>query len=308
MAQVTIGLPVYNDRDFIEKSLQSLLNQTFKDFLLIISDDCSTDGSAEICLKYAKKDDRIRYIRQQVNLGISKNMAFLFSQAKSKYFMWAGDDDLYVPDFIKILINTLDKNPMAISAFGDYQLINEADNPIKSIRSFNYSNSNNRKRLLYFIKNADDGFGYGMFIAEKIKGVKFPVWWWPNRKSAYNNIFPSLCFYLAKGDYAHVEESQPLFFKRLKSPEKTHHVISFNGNSIKESLAYFIRRFNLVVFSTKMIKKGGGLPLAIRTAPNLFYYWFLVSSFDQIKLAAGAFWNNWVLGKIKSSRKLSLFL
>ncbi len=291
MPQVTIGMPVYNDKDFLEQSLQGLLNQTFKDFVLIISDDCSKDGSAEICLEFAKMDCRINYLRQPKNLGISKNMQFLLSQATSKYFMWAGDDDLYAPDFIEKLIDSLEKNPLAISAFSNYKLINEAGEPIKTLRSFDYSNPKTGKRLRYFIRNADDGFGYGLFVSEKIRGVQFPVWWWPNNKSAYNNIFPSLCFYLAKGDYVHVE-GQPLFFKREKSLVNTHHIISYYGNPIKESLAYFIRRFNLVFFSAKMFKKGGGLHLAITSSPYLFYYWFLFSSFEQVKLAARAFWKN----------------
>jgi glycosyltransferase involved in cell wall biosynthesis len=296
MAQVTIGIPVYNDKDFLEQSLQSLLNQTFKDFVLIISDDCSTDGSAEICLEYEKKDNRIRYIRQPRNLGISKNLKFLLSLAETKYFMWAGDDDLYEKDFIERLKNKLDSNPDSICSFSDYVRIDEENNPKGEIRSFDYSGFSAVKRLKFFFKNSDDGFGYGLYFTEKIRDVEFPVWWWPNKKSAYNNIFPSLCFYLAKGDYMHVE-GHPLFYKRVKLPSNTHHHITYYGNSIKESLAYFIRRFNLVVFSFRMIRMGGGLLLAIGTSPILFYYWFLVSSFEQTKLAARAFWKNQILRK-----------
>lgn len=298
MAEVTIGMPVYNDKDFIEQSLQSLLIQTFKNFVLIISDDCSTDGSAEICLEYAKIDRRIKYLRQPQNLGISKNMEFLLSLAETKYFMWAGDDDLYEKDFIEKLKIKLESIPGSISAFSDYEWIDEENYNIGEKRSFDYSGVSAERRLKYFFKNSDDGFGYGLFFTEKIKGVKFPCWWWPNKKSAYNNIYPSLCFYLAKGDYVHVE-GKPLFFKRVKSPGKTHHHISFYGQSIKESLAYFVRRFNLVVFSLKLINKGGGLLLAIRTSSSIFYYWFLVSSFEQIKLAARAFYKNRVLEKYK---------
>ena len=299
MALITIGMPVYNDKDFLEQSLQSLLNQTFKDFVLIISDDCSTDGSAEICLEYEKKDKRIRYIRQPRNLGISKNMEFLLSLAESKYFMWAGDDDLYEKDFIERLKNKLDSNPANICAFSDYFRIDEENNKKGEIRSYDYSGLSAGRRLKDFFKNSDDGFGYGLFFTNMIKEVEFPVWWWPNKKSAYNNIFPSLCFYLAKGNYMHFE-GYPLFLKRVKSTANTHHHISYYGNSIKESLAYFIRRFNLVVFSFRMIKKGGGFLLALKTAPYLLHHWFLVSSFKQVKLAARAFWKNRILEKIKS--------
>ena len=74
---ISIGMPVFNDRDFIERSIQSLLNQTFCNFELIISDDCSTDGSQDICLWYANLDSRIKYIRHAKNIGISNNIKFV---------------------------------------------------------------------------------------------------------------------------------------------------------------------------------------------------------------------------------------
>ena len=76
-AILTIGMPVFNDILFIEQSIQSILNQSFKDFIFILSDDGATDGSAEICLEYAKQEPRIKYVKQKNNLGISKNMEFL---------------------------------------------------------------------------------------------------------------------------------------------------------------------------------------------------------------------------------------
>ena len=78
---ITIGMPVYNDIDFIEESIQSILAQSFVNFKLLISDDGATDGSELICEKYEKLDNRVVYIRQEVNLGISKNMQFLLNSA-----------------------------------------------------------------------------------------------------------------------------------------------------------------------------------------------------------------------------------
>ena len=53
---VTIGLPVYNSERYLEQSLDSLVNQTYRDFVLIISDNCSSDGTGEICRRYAEAD------------------------------------------------------------------------------------------------------------------------------------------------------------------------------------------------------------------------------------------------------------
>ena len=67
---LTIGLPVYNGEKTISKSIDSLLNQTFQDFVLIISDNASTDSTQKICMDYTKIDSRIKYIMHENNLGL----------------------------------------------------------------------------------------------------------------------------------------------------------------------------------------------------------------------------------------------
>jgi glycosyltransferase involved in cell wall biosynthesis len=296
MTRVTIGMPVFNDKIFLEESLRSILGQTFSDFQLVISDDCSSDGSAEICRQYAAMDPRITYIRQPKNLGISRNMEFLLAQATTTYFMWAGDDDVYDPRFIEKHVEGLDKNPNAVSAFGSVALIDEQGSTLTGNLAMDYSEPNRFKRLKNFIKNSTDYFGYGMFRREAIQGVKFPVWWWPNKKSAYNNIYPSLCFYLAKGDYVHID-GLPLFFKRVKTGSNNPHHLTGQGNAIKETFAFWIRKFNLVLFATKMIRKGSGFNLAMKLLPVMLYFWFVMPSFNQLCLASKSFWKNRVLGR-----------
>jgi len=288
---LTIGMPVYNDKNYLEKSLESILNQTHKEFNIIISDDASTDGSDTICKKYINIDKRITYIRQPKNLGISKNMEFLLSKASTKYFMWAGDDDLYDNLFIEKLLAALKKSEDAISVFCNFSTIDENDSIIENHYNFNFSNENKTKRVINYIKNANDIFGYGIFKTEAIKNVKFPVWWWPNNKSAYNNIFPTLCYYLSKGKYIHAG-GKPLFFKRVKTEKRVNHVLPGRNNAIKESVAYWIRRYNLIVFSFKQIYSAANFLFALRIFPYLFYYWFLIPSINQFKLSLNAFLKN----------------
>ncbi|MFQ3578619.1 MAG: glycosyltransferase family 2 protein [Bacteroidales bacterium] len=284
---LTIGLPVFNDVKYIEKSLVALLNQTFCNFKLIISDDCSSDGSQQICEKYAQKDNRIIYIRQIQNLGISRNMQFLLTLANTPYFMWAGDDDLYAPTFIENLIDTLEKSN-AISVFCNFATIDEQDSVIETYTQFQYAEPNQKKRLKKFIRNSHDAFGYGIFKTDYIREVQFPIWWWPNKNTPYNNIYPTLCYYLTKGDYAHVN-GDALFFKRVKTGKNVHHKIPGQNNAIKESLAYWIRRFNLVIFSSQMILKASNIWLMLYIFPYLFYNWFIIPSINQFNLAFNAF-------------------
>jgi len=95
--ELSIGLPVYNGEKFIRKCLDSLLAQTFKNFEIIISDNASTDDTQKICQEYLKKDERIRYIQQEKNIGLLPNFNFVLKQAKNEFFMWIGVDDFILP-------------------------------------------------------------------------------------------------------------------------------------------------------------------------------------------------------------------
>src|SRR5690242_8068616 len=90
MHQVTIGMPVWNGERFISQAIESLLAQTYGDFELLISDNASTDATADICHAYASRDRRIRYLRQQRNLGANANYNAVFGQSSGRYFKWAA--------------------------------------------------------------------------------------------------------------------------------------------------------------------------------------------------------------------------
>lgn len=288
---LTIGMPVFNDIEYIEASLNSVLNQSFTDFELIISDDGSTDGSGEVCKEYAQKDKRVTYFRQPKNLGISKNMEWLLRQSESKYFVWAGDDDLMHKDYISTLYNLLKKNHNCVSAFTPCQLIDDRGEPWSSVISIDYSNQNSLKRVKNYIKNSTDYFGYGMFVRDKIKNVKFPIWWWPNKATPYNNIYPTLAYYLCQGDYITSGE-MPLFFKRVKPPSKVNHKLTGNNNAIKETLSLWIRKFNLFCFTLGLINKSKGFIFSLKCFPLLFHRWFIIPSWKQVVLASKSFVKN----------------
>tara|TARA_B100000953_G_scaffold299311_1_gene298796 strand:+ start:169 stop:1101 length:933 start_codon:yes stop_codon:yes gene_type:complete len=118
--QVSIGMPVYNtDEKFLYTALDCLLKQSYSNFELIISDDCSTDSTSRICREYAKKDSRINYIRQEKNMGALPNFNFVLEQAKSKYFMWAEVDDKWKPDFIEKNVSILESNPKFVGSISE---------------------------------------------------------------------------------------------------------------------------------------------------------------------------------------------
>lgn len=85
MAVVSVVMPVYNGEKYLRQSIESVLNQTFKDWNLIIVDDCSTDSSTDIMNEYAKADGRIQVIHNKVNSKIPASLNNGFEKASGRY-------------------------------------------------------------------------------------------------------------------------------------------------------------------------------------------------------------------------------
>lgn len=113
---LTLGMPVYNCAEYLSRTLESLLAQSFSDFEILISDDRSTDETAEIASEYAKKDRRIHFHQNPRNLGIYLNFNLPLIFARGRYFMWAGQDDLWEPDYVGSMIQLLEDEPHAVMA------------------------------------------------------------------------------------------------------------------------------------------------------------------------------------------------
>jgi glycosyltransferase involved in cell wall biosynthesis len=129
--RVSVGVPVYNGEAFLRQTLDSLLAQTFRDFELIIADNASTDGTAAICQEYAGRDSRIRYVRNEVNIGANPNFNRLVALARAPYFKLANADDLCHPELLARCVSVLDHHPEAVLCYARAQLIDEQGHVIR---------------------------------------------------------------------------------------------------------------------------------------------------------------------------------
>jgi len=111
---VTIGLPVFNGERYLEEAIRSTLSQTQGDLELVISDNASSDRTAEICRDYALQDARVRYFRNRANLGAAPNYNIVFRHARGRFFKWLAHDDLITPSFVAKTTRVLEERPDAV--------------------------------------------------------------------------------------------------------------------------------------------------------------------------------------------------
>lgn len=129
--RVTIGLPVYNGQNYLAETMESLLAQTCTDFELVISDNASTDRTETICREYAVRDERIRYYRQEENVGASANYNRVFELARGVYFKWAAHDDLLAPTYLERCVAVLDSDPDVVLAYTQAKAIDDQGQVVK---------------------------------------------------------------------------------------------------------------------------------------------------------------------------------
>lgn len=113
---VSIGMPVRNGELYIRQALDSLLAQDFTGFELVISDNASTDATREICLEYASRDSRVRYHRNEADIGLVNNFSRVFELCGGEYFMWAAHDDLWEPTYVSRCVKAFGNNRRTVLA------------------------------------------------------------------------------------------------------------------------------------------------------------------------------------------------
>ena len=123
MPRVTVGLPVYNGARYLRIAIEAILAQTYTDFEFLIVDNASTDETEAISREYAAKDDRIRYHRNEVNIGAPGNFNRTFRLAKGEFLKWTTSDDWVAPTMIEKCLAVLDEHPDGVICFPNAELV-----------------------------------------------------------------------------------------------------------------------------------------------------------------------------------------
>ena len=178
---LTVGMPVYNGENFLKQRLESILNQSYSNFILIISDNCSTDKSREICEDICKQDKRVIYFRHEENKGSYWNFNFLLKKAKTKYFVWAAVDDIWSQNFLEKNVSVLEKNENIVGSIGEYYLYNKTEDSstheikikiLENTKKFQYVHpayGDIEKKIRFYLNYGMGGMIYAVYRTDKLQ-------------------------------------------------------------------------------------------------------------------------------------------
>ncbi|MAP15434.1 MAG: glycosyl transferase [Oceanibulbus sp.] len=169
MPRLTIGLITYNGAGQISRSIESLLAQSYEDLELLIFDNASTDGTSEICARYAAKDPRVRHVIHPETISQSANFRGVLMAAKSELFMWATDDDVWGPNFAENCIVELDRHPNAVAACTKVRFRTETGAEYDARGTFTITGTSLERMKTYLSNPRDSARLYGVYRAEGLR-------------------------------------------------------------------------------------------------------------------------------------------
>lgn len=221
---VDILLTTYNSNiEYLKLQIDSILNQTYKNIHLIISDDASTNKEVKICLEeYRKKDNRIELYLNEKNVGYLKNFEFLLTKSNAEYIAFADHDDIWYENKIEKCINTLKEKNVDL-VYSDCKQIDKDGNVIKEsyLQYKNLPKISGKENILAFSRHI--AIGCSTFFTKKIKEQMLP----------FEEVVMAhdwLNVYLASKQNGIAYIDEPLFDYRL------HNSNEFGGRSLKQNL------------------------------------------------------------------------
>lgn len=214
---ISIVAPVYNVKPYLSQFIDSVLSQTYKDFELILVDDCGTDGSGELCQEYAKMDRRIRVIKQPQNGGVSKARNRGLSEVKGDYIMLADSDDYLDSRALEITYHLLISTNTDIAYGGFYT---DCDSVIKKKKFRLYKRKYSLDSAIKSHLNLHTLYGYPwgkLFRREVLSDVYDPE----DMSCGDDGVFSYRALCNAKRGVSFTEE--PIYYYRIRTDSLSGH-------------------------------------------------------------------------------------
>jgi glycosyltransferase involved in cell wall biosynthesis len=175
---VSVGIPCYNRPEGLRKTLECITGQTYRNLEIIVSDNCSPNPEVErVGREFANLDRRIQYIRHPTNYGASFNFRYVLRTVTGEYFMWAADDDEWLPEFIEMNLRNIGDSG---SCFTDFVVRNRFKNSETRVNLPISSEKSKYINALLYLNNLTPNMIYGLhktnLIMWVIKSEFFDFW------------------------------------------------------------------------------------------------------------------------------------
>lgn len=222
MPRLSVIVPVYKVEKYIHKCVDSILNQTFTDFELILVDDGSPDKCGEICDEYAKKDARVRVIHQ-INKGIAFTRNLGIKEAQCEYISFIDSDDYILPEMFYTMIEIMEEDKSIDITVCDVNLFYD-NNEKNLIRQYQNINNNSQEKELkekFLLDKYPNYLANKIFRKKLFKNISMP------EGIVFEDLYimPSLIvaaerlYYIAEGFYCY-RQHRSTFNKQSKVKKK----------------------------------------------------------------------------------------
>jgi glycosyltransferase involved in cell wall biosynthesis len=166
---ITIGMPTYNSADFVEQALAALMRQTYRNFLVQVSDDASTDRTWDLLQRWVAGDPRFILHRQPKNLGLIGNFRYVLDQATSEFFMWHAHDDWIAPNFLEALVAVMATEPDCALACARIVKVLPDGRPVKCRDFPDFSGMSRRSRITTMLRHPRSPWLYGLHRTQAVR-------------------------------------------------------------------------------------------------------------------------------------------
>ena len=222
---ISVLLPVFNSQKYLSECISSILNQSYGDFELVIVDDGSIDQSGKIIKQFAEKDNRIKAFYKENEGSISKTRNFLLEKVNGEFFIFVDSDDIVEKDFLKILLDTINKTNSDIVSCG-FKIVNM---PVLAKKGYGRKEVNSSKALEQMLFEGKFYAVWNKLIrSEKAHDIRF------DESLNYGEDLVYF-FNLLKNDLKFTFINNPLYFYRI-------HPNSLSSGSLGDSKKEFLEK------------------------------------------------------------------
>lgn len=243
---ISIVLPTYNGEKFIRQSINSVINQTYKEWELIIVNDCSTDGTNKIVEEYAKSDTRISVIYNEVNQKLPASLNIGFNQAKGDWYTWTSDDNVFKPEALEKMHEELMNNQSIDFIFSDYAVIDPDDFILFEVKT-------GPQEEIFLKNNIGACFLYKKELHQKLNGYnkeKFLVedydfWIRAYEKYTFKHMDVNLYYYRIHNSSLTAERKDSIRAATIRLLEEHYQNIPVNNNKLRHDVLSTISQYYL---------------------------------------------------------------